>query len=232
MLKRLAESISGKASMVAVGLNWTLVEGPDGIGLAHSPVKGTSGCYNLRGAGQQRGKPLAELAASIYSDNPFDRALALASLNAHFNRPDQEGTIGNGLDLFANNGSINTVAIGRFPNIEVRFPNVKVIEKNPGQNDYPTSKAAQLLVSADQVIISASVLSSREIVDYLNAASNAKVMLIGPGTPMTPGLFENGISILAGFIVTKPSHAIDVVVQGGSINQLRKCGRNICLHQV
>ena len=123
------------------------------------------------------------------------------------------------------------MAIGRFPNIEIRFPSVKVIEKNPGQNDYPISKAAQLLKTANQVIISASVLSSREIIDYLNAAANAKVMLIGPSTPMTPDLFKNGISILAGFIVTKPGHAIDVVIQGGSISQLRKCGRNICLHQ-
>lgn len=231
MLKCLADSIPGKASMVAVGLNWTIVEGPDGIGLAHSPVKGTSGCYNLKGAGQQRGKPLAELAASIHSENPFDRALALASINAHFNRPDQEGTVDNGLDLFINNDCLNTVAIGRFPNIEIRFPSVKVIEKHPGQNDYPISKAAQLLKTANQVIISASVLSSREIIDYLNAAANAKVMLIGPSTPMTPDLFKNGISILAGFIVTKPGHAIDVVIQGGSISQLRKCGRNICLHQ-
>ena len=231
MLKRLADSISGKASMVAVGLNWTLVEGPDGVGLAHSPVKGTSGCYNLKGAGLQRGKLLAELAASIHSENPFDRALALASINAHFNRPDQEGTVDNGLDLLTNKGSLNTVAIGRFPNIEIRFPNVKVIEKNPGQNDYPICKAAQLLKTANQVIISASALSSKEIIDYLNAATNAKIMLIGPSTPMTPDLFENGISILAGFIVTKPSQAFDVVVQGGSINQLRRCGRNICLHQ-
>ena len=230
MLERLAEAISGKASMAAVSLNWTLVEGPDAVGLAHSPEKGTSGCYDLKGAGQQRGKSLAELASGIQSENPFDRALALASMNAHFNLPDIDGTIGNGLDLLNNDENLNTVAIGRFPNIDIRFPNVKVIEKNPGHNDYPTSKAAQLLTTANQVIISASALLSKEIVDYLNAASNAKVMIIGPSTPMTSELFENGISILAGFIVTDPSLAIDVIVQGGSINQLRKCGRNICIH--
>ena len=229
MLQHLAENISGYASTVAVGLNWTLVEGPDAIGLAHSPARGTSGCFGLNCAGNHNGKSLAELAAGCNSDNPFDRALALASINAYFNRPQLEGKSTNGLNLFCHSDNLKTVSIGRFPAIENKFPRIKVIEKNPGVNDYPITESSNLLKSADQVIITASALNSEEFIDYLQFAENARIMIIGPSTPMSPLLFNNGISILAGFVITHPSKAIDIILQGGSIKQLKYCGRNVCL---
>ena len=229
LLQTLADTLTGTAGAVAVGLNWTLVEGPDGVGLAHSPARGTSGCFGLTDAGALRGKPLIELAAGAASENPFDRALAQAAVNAYFNRAALEGGTANGLDLFAENADLETVAIGRFPGIDQRLAKASVIERNPGPGDYPTSAAPDLLPTADQLLITASALADDSLLDYLALAPNARTMLIGPGTPLAPALFGRGIDILAGFVVTHPDKAVDIVMQGGAVRALRQCGRNICL---
>ena len=43
----LERGVGGRAKRVIVGLNWTLVEGPHGAGLAHTPTRGTNGCRSL-----------------------------------------------------------------------------------------------------------------------------------------------------------------------------------------
>ncbi|HAA93878.1 MAG: hypothetical protein CMM48_18535 [Rhodospirillaceae bacterium] len=229
LLENLADGVAGNAGTVAVGLNWTLVEGPAGIGLAHSPARGTSGCFGLTDAGTRRGQPLAKLAAGAKSENPFDRALAQAAINAHFNRPNLEGRNANGIELFAESDASTTVAIGRFPGIENRLTGIKVIERDPGPNDFPLSAAPDLLPAADQLLITASTLNDSSLKEYLGLAPNARTMLIGPGTPMAPSLFDLGIDILAGFVVSDTARAIDIIMQGGAVRALRECGRNVCL---
>ena len=73
IIDALSERMTGHANRVMIGLNWTLVEGPTGIGLAHTPVRGTSGCYGLSNAGELSGKPLSTFAVGLTSANPFDR---------------------------------------------------------------------------------------------------------------------------------------------------------------
>ena len=40
------------ARRVVVGVNWVLVEGPEGTGLAHAPPRNAAGCRPLGRAGQ------------------------------------------------------------------------------------------------------------------------------------------------------------------------------------
>ena len=110
IIDALSERMTGHANRVMIGLNWTLVEGPTGIGLAHTPVRGTSGCYGLSNAGELSGKPLSTFAVGLTSANPFDRALALAAINAHHNNFSLTGIVA------ANQQ--NKAIIGRFPVLE------------------------------------------------------------------------------------------------------------------
>ena len=66
--KALTCDITGKANSVLIGLNWTVVIGPQGLGLAHTPKKGTNGCVGLPISGSYTGKKLVELAKLVASD--------------------------------------------------------------------------------------------------------------------------------------------------------------------
>ena len=185
IIDALSERMTGHANRVMIGLNWTLVEGPTGIGLAHTPVRGTSGCYGLSNAGELSGKPLSTFAVGLTSANPFDRALALAAINAHHNNFSLTGSSANGIDVAANQQN-KTVVIGRFPGIRNRLPEAKVIERNPGPHDFPIAAAPELLADAKTLLITASTLTDGSLSKYLALAPDAFTVLMGPGTPLSP----------------------------------------------
>ena len=226
--EKLTTGLTGTTGRVIIGLNWTLVEGPCGFGLAHTPARGSAGCFGLSYAGELSGKPLAEIALGITSQNPFDRALAQASINAYWNKAELPGADVNGLDLVAERSG-RTIVIGRFPGLADRMPDAQVIEREPGPNDYPTSAAPELLPGADQLLITASAFTDGSLWNYLALAPDAFTVLIGPGTPLSKKLFECGIDALAGFVIRDGERAISAITQGGAVKALKKFGRNICL---
>lgn len=230
LLDALSAQITGHASRVMIGLNWTLVEGPSGVGLAHSPARGTSGCYGVSDAGKLSGKSLSNLADGLASENPFDRALAQAAINAHHNHPDLHGGDANGLDVAANRQN-ETVVIGRFPGLENCLPQAKVIERVPGPHDFPVTAAPELLAKAETLLITASTVADGSLLEYLALAPNAFTVLIGPGTPLSPALFDVAIDVLAGFVIQDKKRAFTAIAEGGSVKALRACGQNICLQR-
>src|SRR3546814_9578219 len=60
---QLAAGVKVRSRRVVIGLNWTLVEGPAGLGLAHTPARGTEGRLPLPEPGCYAGRALADLAA-------------------------------------------------------------------------------------------------------------------------------------------------------------------------
>jgi uncharacterized protein (DUF4213/DUF364 family) len=224
----LRDGLAGVARRVLIGLNWTLVEGEYGIGLAHTPARGTSGCYGLSDAGCQRGRGLADIAAGLESDNPFDRASALAAVNAHHNRGSIDGDSRNGLDLAAERGG-KTVVIGRFPGLERIMPDAAVIERSPGPDDHPVEDAPKLLPEADQLVITASAFADGSVADYLDLAPQAFCVVVGPGAPLCPALFERGVDVIAGFVIEDADAAFEAIAEGGAVRALKRCGRNVCL---
>ena len=100
----LSDGVSGRAETVLIGLNWTVVVGPLGVGLSHSPVRGTSGCSGLPMPGSYAGQKLTKLVELAQSQNAFETAIGHAALNAHHNRYDKEGLETNGLDKVNDHG--------------------------------------------------------------------------------------------------------------------------------
>ena len=220
----LSKGLAGRANRVIVALNWTCVEGPDGLGLAHTPVRGTSGCTNLPSPGDYAGQSLASLAALWTSENVFERAIAGAAINAHWNRYDLAASDRNGLDLIEDRG-VKTVVIGRFPNLESRLPNAAVVERRPGPKDYPEDALGTLLPEAQFVAVTASAVSNGSLPNILRLLEKAYTVMIGPSTPMSPNLFTVGIDALSGFIATDIAGVMRVVSEGGAVRALRPYGR-------
>lgn len=225
LLDSLAHNASGTAKTVIVGLNWTLVCGPNGAGLAHTPARGTAGCYSLPNPSGYDGKDLHTLATLRGSSNVFEQAIALAAINAHHNRLDGVSDDVNGLDLIQDHGA-KTAIVGRFPSLETKLPSALVIEREPGPNDHSEDAAADILPKCEQVAITASTLVNGSLAGLLALASNAFIVLVGPSAPLATLLFDYGVDAISGFVATDIPRLERVVAQGGSVRAMKQCGRN------
>ncbi|RVU34660.1 hypothetical protein EOI86_17535 [Hwanghaeella grinnelliae] len=216
------------ATRVVIGVNWTLVDSATGTGLVHTPVKSQQGCVPIPEAGTLTGRPLRELMDLTTDPNPIARAVGFAALNAYWNRRDMTGVSANGLDLVEDRGH-KTVIIGRFPRLDQRVPGAAVIERNPGPNDFPEEAAKTLIPGAEFLVITASTLSNGALAGLLALRRNAFTILVGPGTPLSPALFDKGIDVLAGLRVDDPEQAARAVMEGGAEKAIRPSGQMISL---
>ncbi len=211
----------GAARRVVIGLNWTLVEGPDGVGLAQTPERGAPGCRAVPEAGKRAGTSLRELAALVHSDNPFEVALGVAACNAHYNRFDLTAESGNGLDGF---GGIDgpAVVVGAFPGIAERLPGAKVIDRRPGPGQFPEEAAETLLPTAEVAILTAATLANRSLPRLLGLARHARVALVGPGAPLSGRLFTYGVEASSGLIAEDADGLARTVAEGGGARDLKR----------
>ncbi|MDO8607433.1 MAG: DUF2478 domain-containing protein [Phaeospirillum sp.] len=206
---------------VLIGLNWIMVEGPDGVGLAQTPERGTPGCVSAPKAGQRAGGSLREMAALVNSTNPLDVALGVAACNAHYNRFDLAAESGNGLDSFGRPEGA-TVVIGAFPAISERLPGARIIDRRPGPGQYPEEAAEILLPAAESLIITSATLANRSLPHLLGLARHARIALVGPGAPLTERLFSYGIEVSSGLIAEDVEGLARMVGEGGGAKDLKR----------
>ena len=230
LASQLSANLSGKADHVLIGLNWTTVVGPLGVGLAHSPARGTSGCNGLPAPGNYAGQKLAELASLTDSENVFEQSIGYAAINAFYNRFDLEGNCTNGLDLIQDFGK-QTVVVGKFPGLATRVPNAAVIERDPRPGCYPESAAADLLPNAKHVLITASALTNGSLSDLLPFATDAHIVLVGPSAPLSPTLFDWGVNAICGFVAKNTEALLRTVMEGGAVAAMRPHGRFLTLER-
>lgn len=226
----LAQGIGdGTALRVIVGLNWTMVEGPHGIGLAQTPERGTPACKATSGGWS--GKPLSELAQLVRSWDPMEVAVGIAAINAHYNRFDLDGADINGLDALQADPA-GLVVVGAFPGLAKRLPGAKVIDRRPAAGQYPEEAAHWLLPRAEGIIITASALANRSLPNLLKLADGIPVALVGPGAPLTPRLLSYGITVSSGLIATDSDGMARAVAEGGGAKELKRFGRQASVRTV
>ncbi|MCR4443360.1 MAG: DUF364 domain-containing protein [Peptococcaceae bacterium] len=215
-----------------VGLNWILVRSR-ATGLAMTPLEGHP---RIKLAGEIKGMPVQELAGYIKFWNNYEAALGLAAINSVINTPEQiERICGrplssqprvNAFTCFQEQvrGKKVTV-IGHFPDLEhlARSCKLTILERRPSNGDLPDPACEYILPEQDYVFITATTLINKTLPRLLELSRRARVILVGPSTPMTPALFHYGIDTLAGTVVVKPE-TIRRVVQEGGCMEIFKCG--------
>ncbi len=232
LLFALADTVADRpVRRVVVGLNWTLVDADGACGLAHTPDRGTPGCKAPEGAGGLAAGGLRALAALVRSDNPVLVAVGIAAVNAACAAAAPAGTDGNGLDLFRAVAS-RTVVVGRFPGIADRVPGCTVVEREPGPGELAENAAGPAIAAAAGLVITASAVANGGVSRYLALAAGnppLTVALVGPGTPLAPALFQAGLHILSGTLVTDADAAARIVGEGGAVKALAGCTRQVTL---
>lgn len=228
ILSELLDSLTGDAPVrsVLVGAHWTLVCSRYG-GLASTLTAGLPhGHESVRDVGCLHEKSARELAEYARSDNLLERSIGVAAINSLIEVDESRCVQVNASEVLAERGRGKTVAlVGHFPFIPKLKPAVGkllVIEQYPAEGEYPAEAAPQVLPRADIVAITGSALINGTLDGLLAACPRgAPVMVLGPSTPLSPVLFEHGVTILSGARVLDENAAALTISQAASFQQVK-----------
>lgn len=168
-----------------------------------------------------------ELAQLFHDDDPIKSSLGLAALNSLLPDPLPEDVIDvNAGDLILELGGNKRVAvIGHFPFVQRmkgKFKELMVFEKSPQPGDLESNLIPKHLPSADIVAITATTLANGSLAGILASCQPSAVkLIIGPSTPVTPGLFELGFDYVAGVVVRDRELVTQGIKEGVSFKQLK-----------
>lgn len=228
LLERLLETLPTEpipVRKIVIGVHWTLVCSKYG-GLGSTLTNcGPHGHSHIRNVGSLHQKSAQELAQWVLSDNLLEASVGIAALNSLIGIDENKVVKVNAADVIAREGKDkNVVIVGHFPFVEKVKPitrNCWVIEKRPFGDDFPEESAAEYIPQADVVAITGTAFINHTMTGLLShCRPEAKVMILGPSTPLSPILFEHGVSFLSGARVSDEDNAVLTIQQGAALPQV------------
>ncbi len=211
---------------VIVGVHWTLVASKY-CGLASTIMQQEQhGHSQVRDVGRLTDKSAQELAEWVFSDNLLEASIGMAAINSLLEIDEQSIQEINASEVIGREcHDKNLVVIGHFPFVEKMKTiarNCWVIEKRPFGDDFPAEKSKEFIPQADVIAITGTAFINHTIEDLLSLCSpSSLIMVLGPSTPMSPLLFDHGISFLSGSRVIDEESAITTIQQGASFPQVK-----------
>lgn len=226
---------NGEVVEVRIGLHWTAVVvklgGEVRCGLATTLIKphehnGEPDIYN---AGELETYTGLELASLVNSGCPTLASVGVAAINALLPRKPELWRDQNAEEVIITHGAGKMVAlIGRFPfipRVRKKVGKLIVIEQDPRPGEIQSKKAEEVLPNADVIAITGMTLINQTLEDLLKLCSPKSIVLVlGPSTPLSPVLFEYGVDLLSGSIVTRINPVLQTLMQGGNFRQVHRAG--------
>ncbi len=227
LIKDLLASLREEAPVrhVLVGAHWTVVCAA-GCGMAATLLdEGPHAERMVRGVGHLAGGGALGLAEYALSEHPTEASIGLAAINALL--PVGEGPVSevDAADVLLEWGRGKSVAVvGHFPFLP-RLRQVTrglwVLEQRPGPGELPPAAAAEVVPKADILAITSSTIINRTLEPLLALRQpEARVMLLGPSTPLSPVLFGYGIHALSGAHVVDEAAVLRAVGEGATFRQV------------
>jgi len=183
----------------------------------------------VREAGKLCGRRSHEVAGLAQSDNLVERSIGLATINAQLApRPDECVEL-SAEEVIARHGAgKRVVVVGSFPfvsRLRQRVGELTVLDGRPGSGGLPAEAAGETVPRADVLALTATSLLNRTF-DELMALRDprSRVIMLGPSTPLSPVMFDHGVSLLSGSIVQNVDPVLLAVSQGANFRQIRPRG--------
>lgn len=200
------------------------------LGIGVSSIAGQGFCPPPKDVGQLASRNLKELAELFLSDNYLEVAIGMAAINCYYNQEKKLASHFAGIRedfnaydyLLTEGKGKNLAVIGGFPFVDKLRPrletkNIWVFELNPTKDYHlPVTRYDEFLPQADMVILTATTLLNRTFHTLLPYMKNSFNILTGPTTPLTPILFDLGISALSGMVVKDEELAKKYFSQGAA----------------
>lgn len=183
----------------------------------------------VREAGSLHKLSTTDLAGMVESDSLTEAAIGMAAINALLPPVSTPLEALNAHEYILDHCQGKNVAfIGHFPfgdEIRERAANYWVFELNPRENDLPSAVAPDYLPKADILALTATTLINKTFEDLVHQCKpGTEVVMLGPSTPMTPILFDYGVTILSGTIVLNARETMLGISQGASSHMMQERG--------
>lgn len=179
----------------------------------------------VKGVGNLRRKSALELAEYAKLDNPLEASIGMAAINSLIDIDEAKCVEENAFDILAREGwDKNIAVVGHFPWLsELRNIAKKlwVIEQKPQEGELPAEAAEEILAQADVVGITGSSFINHTIGKLLELGKGSFIVMIGPTSPLSPVLFDYGVSVLAGVKVIEPEKTIRSISEGAIFSQVQ-----------
>jgi uncharacterized protein (DUF4213/DUF364 family) len=226
----------GRVLALRVGVFWTAVvvevAGQRRCGLASTLRPDDhhhDGGPAVRDAGrlaESTGRQLAELARSY---RPMEAGIGIAAINALLPVNRDLWLDDNAEELIAHYGTGKRVAlIGHFPfipRLRERVGTLQVLEQQPQGKELPAAAATKIVPRAEVVAITGTTLINHTFEELLALCRpEAKVLLLGPSTPLSPILFDYGVHLLSGSVVDDIEAVLQAVSEGANFRQVHRRG--------
>jgi uncharacterized protein (DUF4213/DUF364 family) len=225
----------GEISEVIIGLHWTAVVTDInevrscGLATTYSEPHDHHKIPDVPDAGKLEAGNSLVLAASAKSEFPIMRSVGIAAVNSLLVPDDQNLLEQNAEQAIVTHGEgKNVVLVGRFPfvsRLKKTIGNITILEMNPHSDEVPATAAQDVIPAADVVAITGMSLINRTFEGLLNLCSpDAFVIVLGPSAPLSPVLFDYGVDLICGSLVTKIAPVLKAVRQGANFRQVHRAG--------
>jgi uncharacterized protein (DUF4213/DUF364 family) len=197
-------------------------------GLASTPHD--PGPHHDRSPVKNAGLLLDENAESLsrlaLSSSEAEAAIGMATINSLLQVEKKHCQELNAGELLMARGEGKKVAIvGHFPfvsSLRTVARELWVIEKNPQEGDLSEAEAENVLPEADVVGITGTAFINHTIENLINLCSTgAYIVVLGGTAPLSPVLFDYGVDVISGTLVTDPDAVLRYVSQGATYRQIK-----------
>ncbi len=225
----------GRLVDVRLGLHWTAVvaevagERRCGLASTETEPRPHGAPPEIPSPGRLEQATARELAGWIQSEVPLRRSVGAAAVNALLPPMPPPWHDDNAEEVIGRLGQGRTVAlVGHFPFVErlrPRLGQLWVLERRPQPGDEPEDAAPRLLPQAEVVALTGATFVNGTIDALLRLCRpEARVIVLGPSTPLSPSLFEHGVDALSGAVVEQIDSVVRGVSQGAGFRQLHTLG--------
>lgn len=195
-----------------------------GLASGHREARACSGHPPLEAAGRLHELSSHELMKLAGSSRPLEACLGIAAINALLPTPKFGEELNAAALLRERAAGKNLAVIGRFPfapKLQSVTRETWIFERSPERGEVGPERLPELLPRADVVALTATTLVNQSFEQVMaHVRPDAFVAMIGATTPLSPLLFEYGVSALCGSLPTEPEVALREVGQGATFRQL------------
>jgi uncharacterized protein len=234
ILETLIDSLTGKdlpVRNVCCGAYWTAVT-TRRTGLASTyreqDFQHSDDHCMVQDSGRLTDKTAGELVEYARSGDTVSASIGMAAINSLIEVDERRCTDRGAYEILAEKGrNLDVAVVGHFPFIpKLRdvVRNLWVIEKRPRPGDFSESEAAHILPKADIVSLTGTAFINHTIEDILGYCRDSYVVLTGPTSPLSPVLFDFGISAICGTQIVNVEDVERFVMQAAIFQQIRRQG--------
>lgn len=226
LLERLISDIEElKVEEVIVGVHSVLVKTKDFCGIA-STIKYCGYGINVDNAGNLEELNIKELAAYALSDNLLEASIGMAAINCGLSKSIGKYRMVNAKEIISEKGKNKILGIiGHFPFLDDQKGHYKecyIFEKQPHPGDLKESDIPEFLPKVDVAALTATSITNHTFDDIMqNLPKRSYNVILGPTTPLSPILFEYGMDMVSGTLVTDYEIAKKYVLQATPTRHLK-----------